>query len=231
MVHTSRLGLILLATASWSPSGFAQDRSPQALPRWGQIIDPDRDCQFRLDGGRLTISVPATRHDLAAETGGLNAPRVLRDIEGDFIVQVKVSGNVVHNGDRTAKQNAPYHGAGLLLWQDQRNYLRLERAAIHREDGVVHYVHFELRKDGEPFNSPSAEISDQEFSLRAERRGGRECGAISPDGARWHYLNPLPVTFPPGIKLGVAAINTSTERFNPAFLELEVYKKEPDRGP
>jgi regulation of enolase protein 1 (concanavalin A-like superfamily) len=212
---------MLVVAARWPSAGFSQVAPPRTLKGSGQIVDPNRDCQFRLDGSRLTIGVPPKNYDLNAEAGGMSAPRVLRDIEGDFIAQVKISGKLMPAGDRTTKQYYPYHGAGLLLWQDQRNYVRLERAAINREDGVAHYVNFELRKYGERFGSPSAEIPDQDFYLRVERRGGRVGGAISPDGASWHYLNPLPFTFSQRIKLGVAAINTSTERFSPVFQELE----------
>ncbi len=231
MRHTSCWKLAFVAMALWPTAALSQNPSARELKGWGQIVDPDRDCDFRPDGRRLTIVVPPKKHDLSFEAGDMNAPRVLRDVEGDFIAQVKVSGNVMHAGDRTSKRYSAYHGAGLLLWQDQRNYVRLERAAISREDGVVHYVNFEMRKDGEHFGSPGFELPDQDFYLRAERRGGRVCGAVSTDGVRWHYLNPIPVNSPPRIKLGVVAINTSTERFDPTFAELDVYKKEPDRGP
>lgn len=213
------------------PTAFPEDRPPTDVEGWRWIVDPNRDCRIHPDGDRLTIEVPGTLHDLSAEAGDMSAPRVLREIEGDFIAQVKVGGKLTHWGDRTSQKFYAYHGGGLLLWQDERNYVRLERAALHREDGVVQYANFELRKDGERFGSPPVRLPDQDFYLRVERRGGRVCGAVSPDGGQWHYLNPLPVTFPGRIELGVAAINTSTDRLEVTFTEREVYKKEPEQGP
>lgn len=226
MKHAYRLMIPLVVAALVTTPGFSQDRSPRTLKGWGQIVDPEKDCQFRLDGGRLTITIPATKHDLSVEAGDLSAPRVLRDIEGDFIAQVKASGNVKHSGAGTSQVYLPYHGLGLLLWQDERNYVRLERAALGRGGGGVHYGTFQVRKDGRPTNPLEAELPDQDLYLRAERRGNRIQGAVSPDGVRWRYFAPVTVNFPQRIKVGVDAINTSTERFSPVFSELEIYRKE-----
>ncbi len=95
---------------------------------WSDLTDPKGDCRASLDGERLIISVPGTHHNLCAEVGEMEAPRVLRKVDGDFIVQAKVSGNVVHSGKSTSGLGLAYHGAGLVLWLDEKTYLRLERA-------------------------------------------------------------------------------------------------------
>jgi regulation of enolase protein 1 (concanavalin A-like superfamily) len=159
----------------------------------------------------------------------VNTPRVLRNLDGDFIVQVKVSGNVTHKGNRTSDHYLAYHGAGLLLWQDGRTYLRLERAAIARDDGEgVHYANFELRMDGKPVRTgkTSFQTPDQDTYLRLERRGGQVFGSASEDGIRWHSFDPIAVDLPKEIKLGVSAINTSTEPFKAELSELELFRKE-----
>lgn len=226
MKYTSHLMILLVIGPLGTSSGFSQDRAPRKLRGWGQIVDPERDCQFRVDANRLTITIPGTKHDLSVEAGDLNAPRVLRDVEGDFIAQVKVSGNVKHSGAGTSRAYLPYHGLGLLVWQDERNYLRFERAALGRGGGGTHYATLQLRKDGRLANPQEGEIPDQDLYLRLERRGSRILGALSPDGVRWRYLAPITVAFPQRIKVGVDAINTSSERFSPVFSELEVFRKE-----
>src|SRR5947209_9057939 len=75
----------------------ADQRAAAQPPRlvlrgWGTAIDPDGDCKFTVAKDALTITVPGTDHALCIEQNRMNAPRVLRSVEGDFICQVKVSG-------------------------------------------------------------------------------------------------------------------------------------------
>jgi hypothetical protein len=149
MAHVIR-PLLLLAFACWfGLQAFSEDKPRHTIKGWGEVIDPDGDCRVSLEGKKLTVAIPATKHDLSVEVGDVNSPRVLSNIEGDFVAQVKVGGDVGHTGKRLSKEYLAYHGGGLLLWQDGRTYVRLERAAVVDQDGdVIHYANFELRKDG-----------------------------------------------------------------------------------
>jgi regulation of enolase protein 1 (concanavalin A-like superfamily) len=152
---------------------------------------------------------------------------VLRDIEGDFIAQVKVSGNVEHSGRGLSERYVPYHGAGSLLLVDGRTYVRLERAAIAQPDGGgAHYANFELRKEGSRMSNDSREIPNRDFYLRWERRGGQVIGSVSQDGRQWLPLEPIAVELPKRVKLGVVAVNTSSDPFKAEFTEWEVFIKE-----
>src|SRR4051794_6272305 len=57
---------------------------------WDKPVDPSGDCRFDRDGDRLTISVPGKGHELNYERP-MTAPQLLRDVEGDFDVQVRVT--------------------------------------------------------------------------------------------------------------------------------------------
>src|SRR5207253_1736686 len=56
------------------------------LQGWGLALDPGKDCQFLPDAKSLSIKVPGTWHDLNPDSGKLNAPRVVRTVEGNFVV-------------------------------------------------------------------------------------------------------------------------------------------------
>ena len=58
--------------------------------------------------------------------------------------------------------------------------------------------------------------------------GGEAASSARParTAVHWHDFDSIPVELPRRIKLGVVAINTSTERFKAAFTELEIYKRE-----
>ena len=66
------------------------------------VTDPDKDCEVRLSGDKLSITVPATNHDLSPARG-LNAPRVLKKVNGDFIVQVKLTADFKPGATSTGK--------------------------------------------------------------------------------------------------------------------------------
>ena len=68
------------------------------------------------------------------------------------------------------------------------------------------------------------EIPDKDTYLRLERRNGRVFGSVSEDGVNWTSFDSFTVEIPKEIKLGVAAISTSTEPFKAEFSGLEVYK-------
>jgi regulation of enolase protein 1 (concanavalin A-like superfamily) len=221
---------LLALGAAWSLGCLSLARAvpPGSIVGWGDIVDPNGDCKFTVGGKGLKIVVPGTIHDLTAETGDMSAPRVLRDVDGDFLLQVKVRGEVTHHGARASKTYLAYHGAGLLVWIDDETYIRLERAMVVREDEDLHYINLELRKDGD-VDGESRLLPDEPVFLRLERRGGRIVGSASPDGDRWSSLEPLKAALPKRLKVGVAAVNTSTEPLTAEFDEFEVFRKDLSR--
>ena len=213
---TPTLAICLLA-----PTLLAQEKKGATLERWGQVLDPDGDCKVRMDGGRVTIEVPPKLHDLSAEMGTVNAPRVLREVEGDFIAEVTVAGAVTPGGRPTRPRSLPFHGAGLLLWQDEKNFIRLERAAILRDGRPMPYANFEQRKGGALADGGPKALEDKPLHLRLERRGSRVIGSVSFDGVRWTALKELTADLPKAVKVGVAALNSAGTPFR---AELEGYE-------
>src|SRR5262249_32616428 len=152
---------------------------------WGKAVDPDGDCKFSLDQGKLTIKLPGKDHALAFERNQMNAPRVLRDVEGDFVVQVKVHGEYPAGAMSVVESRRPFHGAGLLVWSDEKNYIRLERAELVFGNDNVNYASWELRRDGNferVGNTGELPLTEKEYYLRIERRDGKFYSGVSSDG-------------------------------------------------
>jgi hypothetical protein len=139
------------------------------------VVDSWGDCDVSLDREkeRLRIQVPGTPHVLSAEVPDLpmNAPRVVRRVRGDFTATVHVVGQLEPGRSKTTHYD-PYHGAGLIVWQDASNYLRLERAVgfIKRRD--VPYINYELREGGRLAMSHGIKIEDRSLFLKLGRQGG-----------------------------------------------------------
>ena len=141
----------------------------------------------------------------------MNAPRLLRDVQGDFDARVRVTG-VFHTWGRTTVQEyAPYHGAGILLWQNEENYIRLEIAADVQHGKARPYVNFEYRKDGALAASRGQRIGDGSSYLRMRRRGDEIHAAFGPDGVHWTPFPPLSTKLNDRLLVGVSAINTATK--------------------
>ncbi len=180
---------------------------------WGKPVDPDGDCKVEIDasGSEITIKVPRTPHVLSAELGRMNAPRLLRPVTGDFDATVKVEGVFHPSGRPTMKEYAAYHGAGLLLWQDDRNYVRLEIATDLDHNKPRTYANFELRWRGELAVSKGLPIKDGSTQIRLKRRGREIRADFCPDGVGWISFPPLVVDFDEDLGLGVVAVNSASK--------------------
>lgn len=195
---------------------------------WDKPVDPDGDCKFRRNKDELTIEVPGTEHALGIERNQMNAPRLLRDVKGDFIVEVRVSGEFHPSKIATTNFCPPFFGAGLLLMTGENTYIRLERAATLRGGTYRTYTNWELRQEGRfvlPGNASVKPLEDKETYLRLERQGDKVLGSVSQDGKEWHTLRSIEVNLPATIKIGVAACNTSSKPFAPHFDRFQLKQK------
>lgn len=224
-------GVIIMALAS---PLFATDDSHRALPGWGWCVDPDADCQFSVQNGKLKISVPGTDHALATERGKTNAPRVLREVEGEFTITVKVAADYTPGSSSVAQTRRAFQGAGLVLWQDDSNYVRLESAQLVVGTETMRYASFELRRDGQ-FTKPGfAEehpLKNSTTWLRLERRGNQITASVSEDGKNWESLKPLRVDFSEALQVGVVAGHNTSTPISVGFEDFKVSPHSTSRTP
>src|SRR4051794_2491571 len=115
-----RLSILALAcvgltcAAPGAPAPFKRD-STLLGTAWAQKLDPDNDCKFVKDGDALVIEIPGKDHDLWPRDRQMNAPRLLKEVEGDFDVQVRVCVEGKVSEKSTAAKRASAIGAGLLI--------------------------------------------------------------------------------------------------------------------
>lgn len=196
------------------------------LKGWGRVTDPDGDCAVALRAGAVEFRIPGKPHDFAADIEIQNSPRVLREVAGDFVVEVKVEGELRPGATSTIPGRLSYHGGGLVAIRDKDNYISLHRGCVNFGDRVRHYANFELRKDGTmPISLYQIEIPDQDAYLRLERRGNQMLNATSPDGIHWSSYEPIALELPRSIQIGIVGVSSSDVPLAIRFRDLALFRK------
>lgn len=182
--------------------------------RWGDKLDPLQDCEFtEVDDTTLAIHIPGSYHELfpSFDKTDLAAPRILQPWRGQFSVSVAVEPFESVEGAQAAKGEMRFAGAGLLLWENDRHFLRFFRAS--RSNGELNgsYVNAQWYRDGQRVGEHSTSIADTATRLRIERRGATLVLLYSERGGVWKPFEEIE-NFGLGdeIKVGMAAVNTTT---------------------
>jgi regulation of enolase protein 1 (concanavalin A-like superfamily) len=184
------------------------------------FFDPVEGTQMVATGDQATLKVAPAVHDLSIELGQMTAPRALEPVSGDFTYQVRVANVTGPEGESLLAGRRAFVGAGILVWADERNYVRLERAAMQGGLRDTIYANWELRENGR-FARPGATgempLSGPATWLRVQRRGNQLIGSVSEDGALWKDLPPLMVKWPQDVQIGIAAVNNTPIGYEARF--------------
>jgi regulation of enolase protein 1 (concanavalin A-like superfamily) len=234
--HVSRLLLLAVILATTSAGLEANDK---IVKGFGQVTDPDGDCKIEQGAkGSISITVPAVPHDLSysGTNSGQNAPRVLREVEGDFIVRVKVVGKF-EPGDTPAVEGKPiFQGAGLLLWISDNHFIRLERNIMRSGDTKYCFAPLLEQWKNRKFVGKTAPVEDSTFFkgnstyLQLERISNEVTASISHDGSEWIANEPIKVKLPQKVSIGVAAINTANQPFKVQVDDYRLFVRKGDRA-
>jgi regulation of enolase protein 1 (concanavalin A-like superfamily) len=197
------------------------------IENWGVALDLAGDCEFKAEDGKLSITVPgsAKPHDMSTELLSSTAPRVLQPASGDFVMVVKVEGEFAPGGESTQRGRTGYTGAGLVVFADAENYVRLERATLQSSgEEESPYTNFEIRVDGDLERIGNTGDIPTEAGkptwLRLERKGNLLLGSMSQDGVNWKEGVPKELrskAWKKEVLAGVAAISTSKSVFKPNY--------------
>jgi regulation of enolase protein 1 (concanavalin A-like superfamily) len=199
----------------------SEDELTKLERAYGTWTDPDKDCKFKLTGGELKVSLPAADHLLGKMIGQAknNAPRVLREVEGDFTAVVRVT---IPVPDRVPESSWQYYAGGLVAWESDQGYavVRLGGGKVNTSPEAIlsvltrgrEYV-MALRDLGKPMGSGF---------VRIKRLGSRVRMAWSRDGKNWKDFEPEEVTWGQKVKVGVVAENNLGKPVEVTFDQFEL---------
>ena len=167
-----------------------------------QWIDPDEakdPTPHDVKGGVLRVTVE-TRKDLHGEYR--NAPRYLKSIKGDFQIETRVR--------FSPKEN--YQGAGLLIFVNDNNYLRFERAYAGGEGGGEG-IRLDIREgsDHRPIVTPGdIQWEAPEVDLKVMRIGRLFIAYWrANEEQEWREAGEYESQYPDAVLAGVAVVNTA----------------------
>ncbi|MFN2202627.1 MAG: DUF1349 domain-containing protein, partial [Caldilineaceae bacterium] len=144
-------------------------------------IDPFADCAYSVDDFGIEIQAANGRELWMVNR---SAPRLLMSTSGSFALQTNVS---------AARDDLPAMG-GLLLWQDEENYLYLSWGERRPDE-----IGFEGCIDNEDLVFGRGKLPGDNIRLRLERRGDQVRALCSADGDTWYTAGQI--EFVPGDEL------------------------------
>jgi hypothetical protein len=202
----------------------------------GPLIDPDKDCRLDKDekSHTIKIEVPGDKlHTLAPELVTKvdrkplhNAPMTLADVEGDFAVIVQVTGEISPSltlpEDRQGNEiSSTFQGAGLLLYQDKDNFVRLERTAGVAVGSIqpTHKALFQVVKGGKQIESHTHPLRPEvpAYLLLMRAKGRFVLGVTVDLAGPPIQIKEFELDLPTKLKVGLSASNISATPFTAAF--------------
>lgn len=212
----------LLVTAAPIPK---ETNEQQLVRMFGTPVDPNKDCEFSLDGKKLTVKVGKGDHALTTAGNRTAAPRTLREVEGDFTAEVTAAPGKRPEGAKPALENRKFlfHSQGLLLWVDEKTFVRFEHAHLDQLNGMEStYASWELFKDGEWIRGgklADGELDDSKPTrFRLTRKGDELRGAWSQDGGKtWKELEALTLDLKAKVRVGVIVNHNTDSPFSATF--------------
>jgi regulation of enolase protein 1 (concanavalin A-like superfamily) len=219
------LPIVFLACAVIVAAPIPKDDSDAGRMQriYGSVFDPKEGVEFRPSGGSLHIKLPrGKKFLLAPQHEFFNAPRVLRDVKGDFTATVRVSFPI--RSEVPAKFSnirEGWAGGGLVVWLDNANFLTVTRDEKPFGKTPGEYFRSEARSKLSVRGESEAAETGTAGYVRVSRLGNRFVGSYSTDGKKWKHFGKHDFSWEADtvVKVGVIAENGLDAPFELIFDE------------
>jgi len=152
-------------------------------------VNPRGDCRYNLKAQHSWLEITAAPGCNLTDYGNLDAPRLVREIDGDFAVETKMK---AIDGD------IPIVG-GLLVWKDDDGLIRLERNERGR-------VSFSCKTEEVWRYVGSRYLSSEVVYLRLERLNDSFSAYCSGNGTEWMLCEEMNIPINDPLQIGFYAI-------------------------
>jgi regulation of enolase protein 1 (concanavalin A-like superfamily) len=183
-----------------------EDEVAKLQRAYGTWSDPDKDSRYTLKEGELRISLPAENRHLGVIRQGAtnNAPRVLREVEGNFTAVVRVA---CPTPKRVPKGFWPSCSGGLLAWESHQKYMVIQYCSgnVNGNTEAIwsnHISEAENLMTVQGFGEPT-----KTAFVRLKREGDKVTPGWSLDGKKWKDFKEAKVNWGAKVKVGLVAEN------------------------
>ena len=122
---------------------------------------------------------------------------MLWEVEGDFTLEARVTGDV-----RPEPGSSGYRAACLLLWKDDFNFMRFERAYQGSLQAGYHLLHFNQFRDGKEIVTNRLPCDSEEKVIKVRRTGATVFATL---GQLPEKI--IPWSAPSRLKIGMGTLN------------------------
>lgn len=215
----------------------------KSMKRLGKMVDPDQDCLLSKENEErsVKITVPPKPHSLAVELIKSrkplnNAPMSLAEVKGDFVALVEVKGDMnpgtepvklpsgvtfrTPTGKAMVKLPFTFQGAGLVLYQDPLNHMRVEKSSFSENGSPIleSKVLIEVVKNGKQAMRPVyLKVPEEDMMIGILRRKGRVSCLVIVKNTLGLESKELALDFDDKIKIGLSATNISQKPLEAEF--------------
>jgi hypothetical protein len=229
------VGLLVCAVAASAAPPPKESPENKLRRLFGAPFDPEKDCNFTLDGNQLKIKVAGTPHRFTPgyETETSLAPRTKQQITGDFDLRVVVV-SVTPPGAKT--DGLGMTAGGLFIATDADKFVTLSRYTTRADDGDGANPQFLLQHylpdtNGSNLSAEPEELKGKPVHLRLVREKNKVTGYTSADGKTWAMKGVQNYAWPETVSVGVFASHGVNHAVEGVFEGLTVTQpeKEPSK--
>lgn len=203
---------------------------------WGEVVDPTGSCEIQQSETHVEITAPGGHYNLMVGTNQ-DAPRVLREISGDFKAVAKISG-AFDPGQKSANGGSSFNGGGFLIWGGEENYLRFERDVWKWEGSDKENSYRPLVEYWRAGGSRSAigygsipEYRDEGIWFEVSRVGNAFVLRASHDKEEWIDVGTLKTELPDPVQVGFSVVNSSIKPCAVKFSDISVSVSKGEEAP
>jgi hypothetical protein len=180
------------------------------------FVNPAGMPEMRFEQGWAVLS---SRNGDLFPSSNHHAPRLLHPVGAEFTLSTRLR--------FTAAGAYAFAGGGLLLWQDEANYIRLERGCFGKSG--VHGILFEGCLNSPKYTRwvtmQSFPVKETEVELQLVLRAGVLCASWRPVGHAdepWRRVGERLIEPAPGMQAGIAACTLHSPELQVPFEHIEL---------